>query len=151
MHIKQQIPNTKYHIIKGHVNIRKRTLSVKSSHLATSGHIYSSCQGMRILVLALLPSTLLCLPVTFRPIQIKNPIRPQVTLTSRNILEVVKLGLSKNDVKQILQQLFKRKLQKQYMKNSRKGLTIKLKQNDLVKIFSKKATLLYILFMGRIQ
>ena len=106
---------------------------------------------MRILFLALLPSTLIFLTVAFRPIQIKNPIRPQVTLTHRNVLEVAKLGLSKNEVKQILQQLFKRKLKNQYMKKSRKGLTIKLNRKDLIKIFSKKAPLPYVLFMGRIQ
>ena len=106
---------------------------------------------MRILFLALLPTTLIFLPIGFRPIQIKNPIGPPLIFSHRNILEVVKLGLSKNYAKQIVEQLFKRKLRNQYMKDPGKGLTIKLKQRDLVKIFSKKATLLYILFMGRIQ
>ena len=106
---------------------------------------------MSVLTLALLPSTLLLLPQAegFRTIQIKNPIRPAGVLTRRNILKVVKLGLSKEDVKQIIKQLFRRNLQDQYMRDSRRGLTIKLKQKDLVKIFSEKPTLPYILFMGR--
>ena len=108
---------------------------------------------MSVLTLALLPSTLLLLPQAegFRTIQIKNPIRPAGVLTRRNILKVVKLGLSKEDVKQIIKQLFRRNLQDQYMRNSRRGLTIKLKQKDLVKIISQKATTPYNWFIGHIQ
>ena len=108
---------------------------------------------MSIFTLALLLSTLLFLPQAeaFRTIQIQNPIRPAGALTHRNILQVVKLGLSKDDVRQIIKQLFKRNLQDQYMKDSRRGLTIKLKQKDLVRIFTEKPTLPYALFMARIQ
>ena len=132
-------------------NARKcwnRRVKYKYGNLSTTGHLCSSFLGMRIFVLAFLPSTLLFL---FRTIQIKNPIRPAGVLTHMNILNVVKLGLSKEDVKQIIKQLFRRNLQDQYMRDSRRGLTIKLKQKDLVRIFSEKATLPYILFMGRIQ
>ena len=106
---------------------------------------------MRILFLALLPTTLIFLPIGFRPIQIKNPIGPPLIFSHRNILEVVKQGLSKEDAKQILKKVFEKKLQDQYMRDSGRGMTIKLKQKDLVKIFSEKATYPYILFMGRIQ
>ena len=106
---------------------------------------------MRILFLALLPSTLIFLTLAFRPIQIKNPIRPQVIFSHRNILEVVKQGLSKEDAKHILKKLFEKNLQDKYLKDSGRGLTIKLKLKDLVKIFSEKATHPYIFFIGRIQ
>ena len=143
-------------------NARKcwnRREKYKYGNLSTTGHLCSSFLGMRILVLAFLPSTLLFL---FRTIQIKNPIRPAGVLTHMNILNVVKLGLSKEDVKQIIKRSrlrlrlrlrdnYKRNLQDQYMRDSTRGLTIKIKQKDLVTIFPEKATIPFNWFIGRIQ
>ena len=113
--------------------------------------------------LLLLPALLLLLlPLGqgSRPIQLKAQRGPGQVLTDENILDVVKQGLEKQEAKQILQKLFKTKLQNSYMKKSGKGFVLKFKMQDLVKIFSKKYTNTkrntniqkrYIFFMNRIQ
>ena len=73
---------------------------------------------------------------------------------------MVKQGLTKQEAKQILKKLFRAKLQNRYMEESGKGLVLKFKIEDLVKIFSKKYTSTkrntdiqkrYLFFMNRIQ
>ena len=92
--------------------------------------------------LLLLPAlSLLLLPLVqgYKPIQLKTHRTPVKVLTDENILDVVKQGLSNQEAKQILMQIFRTNLHDRYMKQSGKGFALKLKMADLVKLFSEKA------------
>ena len=92
----------------------------------------------------------------FRTVQLPTPNRPGDQLTKGPLLEMMKIARSNYYIKQILRQLLESNLQKQKMKDSGKRLIKKLKQKDLVKIFSEEAQdnegkTTKILFMARIQ
>ena len=94
-------------------------------------------QSMKTLLLLPAFSLLLLHPLAqgFRPIQLKTTSQIK---SDETILDVVKQGLTNQEAKQILMQLFRTSLHDRYMKESGKGFALKLKMADLVKLFSEK-------------
>ena len=104
-------------------------------------HSPSCPQSMKTLLLLPALSLLLLPPCQgFRPIQLNTTKKPVKVLTDENILDVVKQGLTNQEAKQILMQLFRTSLHDRYMKELGKGFALKLKMADLVRLFSEKTT-----------
>ena len=99
-----------------------------------------SSQAMQILPVILL---LLLLPQIqgFKPINIQTNRREANQLTAENVLDAVNDGLTNWETGQILKQLFRKHLERKFMKVSQKGFTVTLKKKDLVTLFSEKTNM----------
>ena len=105
------------------------------SLLPPPAHNPASPPAMHILPVFLL---LLVLPqiLGFKAIKVQTNRRQAKKLTAENVLDSVNDGVTNWEIKQILKQLFRKHLERKFMKVSKKGITVTLKKKDLKMLFS---------------